>query len=61
LILESDNDPLIDLPVREDLKQAYPAAAVHTFHNAGHFPYLVVPVEYLRVLEAFLEDQSCSG
>ena len=61
LILESDNDPLIDPPVREDLKQAYPAAAVHTFHNAGHFPYLVVPVEYLRVLEAFLEDQSCSG
>jgi pimeloyl-ACP methyl ester carboxylesterase len=56
LILESDNDPLIDPPVREDIKRTYPAAAVHTFHNAGHFPYLVVPMEYLRVLEAFLQD-----
>jgi pimeloyl-ACP methyl ester carboxylesterase len=56
LILESDNDPLIDPPVREHIRQTYPAATVYTFHDAGHFPYQVVPQEFLSVLETFLEE-----
>ena len=56
LILESDNDPLISPPTREDMRATYPTAAVHTFHGDGHFPYLVVPAEYLQVLRAFLQN-----
>jgi pimeloyl-ACP methyl ester carboxylesterase len=56
LILESDNDPLISLAAREDLKATYPNAAVHTFHGVGHFPYLVVPDQFLQVLEDFLRQ-----
>jgi pimeloyl-ACP methyl ester carboxylesterase len=40
LIIEADNDPLVELTLREQLKELYPSAEVHTFSNVGHFPYL---------------------
>lgn len=61
LILESDNDPLIDPPVREHIRRTYPAATVYTFHDAGHFPYLVVPLEFLSVFENFMQDKSSTS
>ena len=53
MILESDNDPLVDLVLREQLRAAYPEAAVHTFSAAGHFPYLNRAEEYTRLLDEF--------
>ncbi len=54
LILESANDPLVEAPLREALRRAYPAAAVHTFPQGGHFPYLSEPDTYRRVLADWL-------
>ncbi len=55
LIIESDNDPLVEAALREQLKTTYPAAEVHTFANAGHFPYLNHADAYTTVLKAFLQ------
>lgn len=54
LIIEADNDPMVDVGLREMLKAAYPFAAVKTFNRAGHFPYLNRPEEYTEALEEFL-------
>ncbi len=56
LIIESENDPLVEASLRQQLKATYPSAKVHTFSDAGHFPYLNRPEEYTRVLEAFLKN-----
>ncbi len=56
LIIESDNDPLVELALREQLKATYPQAQVYSFHEAGHFPYLNHPEEYTRLLAAFLDQ-----
>lgn len=53
MILESDNDPLVEASLRAQLKATYPAAAVHTFSAAGHFPYLNRAEEYTRLLDDF--------
>lgn len=53
LIIESDNDPLVEPALREQLKATYPAAAVHTFTGVGHFPYLNRASEYTRLLTEF--------
>ena len=55
LIIETDNDPIVDEKSRAMLKETYPSAAVKTFHQAGHFPYLNRPEEYTRALEEFLQ------
>lgn len=54
MIIESDNDPLVELTLREQLKVTYPNAAVHTFSGAGHFPYLNRAQEYSQLLADFL-------
>ncbi len=54
LIFESDNDPLISKSLRRQLKELYPDAEVHTFHNEGHFPYINAVAKYNNVLRAFL-------
>lgn len=54
MIIESDNDPLVELTLREQLKATYPDATVHTFSGAGHFPYLNRAREYTRLLVDFL-------
>jgi len=57
LIIEADNDPLIEKTLREMLKATYPSALVHTFHDAGHFPYLNRPQVYARLIERFLTGE----
>jgi pimeloyl-ACP methyl ester carboxylesterase len=54
LIVEADNDPLIDDDLRKMMRMAYPSAAVKTFRQAGHFPYLTRPDEYTCALAEFL-------
>jgi pimeloyl-ACP methyl ester carboxylesterase len=53
LIIESDNDPLVELALRDALKSTYPSASVYTFHAAGHFPYLNHASEYTDLLKKF--------
>jgi len=55
LIIESDNDPLIPLVLRTEIKQLYPDAKVYTFHNEGHFPYINAAEEYNKVLHEFFK------
>lgn len=54
MIIESDNDPLVELTLREQLKATYPDAIVYTFSGAGHFPYLNRAQEYTKLLVDFL-------
>ncbi|GIV36764.1 MAG: hypothetical protein KatS3mg032_1143 [Cyclobacteriaceae bacterium] len=54
MIIESDNDPLVELTLREQLKATYPRATVYTFSGAGHFPYLNHAQEYSQLLVDFL-------
>lgn len=56
LIIESENDPLVELTLREQLKDTYPNALVYTFVAAGHFPYLNHAQEYTQVLVNFLSE-----
>jgi pimeloyl-ACP methyl ester carboxylesterase len=53
-IIEADNDPMVDVRLREMLKAVYPPTAVKTFRLAGHFPYLNRPAEYTEALAEFL-------
>jgi pimeloyl-ACP methyl ester carboxylesterase len=53
LIIEADNDPLVELALREQLKQTYPTAVVHTLSGVGHFPYLKLADEYTNFLREF--------
>ena len=61
MIIESDNDPLVEPVLREQLKQTYPTAAVHTFAGTGHFPYLNRPDEYTRLLKEFLTTNTADS
>jgi maspardin len=54
LIIEADNDPLVEKPLREMLKKTYPGATVKTLHAVGHFPYLNEPDRYNQILMGFL-------
>lgn len=56
MIIESDNDPLVELTLREQLKATYPDATVYTFSGAGHFPYLNHAQEYIQLLVDFLSE-----
>jgi pimeloyl-ACP methyl ester carboxylesterase len=58
LIIEADNDPLVDAPLREMLKATYPASAVKTLHGVGHFPYLNQPERYTQILYDFLSNKN---
>ncbi len=55
LIIEADNDPLVELALREQLKEAYSGASVETLHNVGHFSYMHEK-EYTEILEIFLGE-----
>lgn len=56
MIIESDNDPLVELTLREQLKATYPTATVYTFAGAGHFPYINRAQEYTKLLLDFLSQ-----
>ena len=54
LIIESDNDPLVNESLRNQLKETYIQAEVFTFSGKGHFPYLNRPKDYNHALIQFL-------
>ena len=54
LILESDQD-LFTPERRAELRRCYPQASVHTFHGAGHTPWMSHREEYLCVINEFLD------
>jgi pimeloyl-ACP methyl ester carboxylesterase len=54
LIIASDNDPMVGADLQALLEKTYPSAAVKTFPDAGHFPYLNRPQEYNQTLAQFL-------
>lgn len=56
LIIESNNDPLVNQNLRNQLKSNFREAAVFTFADKGHFPYLNQPTEYNKVLLDFLQN-----
>ncbi len=58
LIIESDNDPLIQPVLQQQLKKLYKNAQVFTFKEKGHFPYLNDAKKYTDVLTEFLEDKT---
>ncbi|MBC7259774.1 MAG: alpha/beta hydrolase [Chloroflexi bacterium] len=53
MIIEADNDPLVEVALREQLKATYPTAEVHTLHAVGHFPYVNEPDTYTQLLRSF--------
>ncbi|UCD79129.1 MAG: alpha/beta hydrolase [Desulfobacterales bacterium] len=53
LIIEADNDPLLEEPLREMLKRTYPSAEIKTLPGSGHFPYLNRADEYSKILKEF--------
>jgi maspardin len=53
MIIESDNDPLVELSLREALKTTYPTATVHTLQDAGHYPYINDAETYTQLLMVF--------
>jgi len=50
-ILEADDDPLITPEARRSVAARYPAAHVHAFASGGHYPYVIRPDEYCRIVE----------
>ncbi|WP_456423609.1 alpha/beta fold hydrolase [Lutibacter sp.] len=58
LIIESDNDPLIQPQLRQQLRSLYKNANVYTFHNEGHFPYINASEEFNNVLRNFLNEKN---
>lgn len=53
LIIEADNDPLVELVLREQLKETYPSVSVETLHDVGHFSYMNEAEMYTGILYAF--------
>lgn len=56
LILQSDDDPATKPAMRLALRQLYPQAHVHTFHQAGHTPFLSQPDEFYPLVRTFLHQ-----
>ena len=54
MIIEADNDPLVEEALREQLKDIYSSATVHTLSGVGHFPYLNQAETYTQLLLDFL-------
>ena len=56
LILQSDDDPATKSAMRMALRNLYPQAQVHTFHQAGHTPFLSQPDEFYPLVCNFLHQ-----
>ena len=56
LILQSDDDPATKPAMRQALSNLYPQAQAHTFHQAGHTPFLSQPDEFYPLVSAFLRQ-----
>jgi pimeloyl-ACP methyl ester carboxylesterase len=61
LLLDADDDPGVRPPMRAALRALYPQAQVHTFHGAGHAPFLSLPDEYFAVVGSFLDAEMSSA
>lgn len=57
MIIEADNDPLVEEALRQQLKETYPSAVVHTLSGVGHFPYLPLSAEYADILREFFSSR----
>ncbi len=57
LILQSDDDPATKPEMRRALRDLYPQAQVHMFHQAGHTPFLSQPEEFYPLVRTFLHQQ----
>ncbi len=55
LIIESDNDPLVPIELRNLLKDYYKEAKVITLINKGHFPYVNDAKNYNYIIKNFIE------
>jgi pimeloyl-ACP methyl ester carboxylesterase len=55
-ILQTEDDPATTPAVRAALRALYPHAQVHTFHQAGHTPFLSQPDEFYPRVWAFLRQ-----
>ena len=60
LIAESDTD-VIGPRRRRALRETYPSAEVHTYHNGGHATMFLRFDEYLAMVKGFLEGGSAAG
>jgi len=56
LILQSDDDPATKPEMRRVLRNLYPQAQVHTFHQAGHTPFLSQPDVFYPLVRTFLHQ-----
>ncbi len=56
LIIEADNDPLVELALREQLKETYPGVPVEILHDVGHFSYMNEAELYTEILRSFFSD-----
>jgi len=56
LILQSDDDPATKPEMRLALRNLYSQAQTHTFHQAGHTPFLSQPDEFYPLVRAFLHQ-----
>lgn len=54
LLLESDDDPLVNVAAARALQEAFCGAARHVFHQGGHSPAIRYPTQYAQVLTDFL-------
>jgi pimeloyl-ACP methyl ester carboxylesterase len=54
LILEGDADRVASKKMREQLKNLYPVARIHTFAGAGHSVMMTQPQETLQIISEFL-------
>jgi maspardin len=61
LILQSDDDPATKPAMRMALRNLYPQAQVHIFHQAGHTPFLSQPDEFYPCMRTFLHQSRMAG
>jgi pimeloyl-ACP methyl ester carboxylesterase len=61
LILEGDDDPIAEAPMREALKAFHPQAEVHTFYGTGHVASIAKVDEYVSVIKDFLRKGDAYG
>jgi hypothetical protein len=45
---------------RQALRQTYPSAEVHTFHNGGHATMFLCFDEYLAMVKRFLDCETAT-
>ena len=56
LLLWGKEDPLIPLKVADEAQKFIPGATLKTIDGCGHFPMLEHPIEFHRLVEAFVKE-----